>query len=101
MSHERQRVEEDRRRAEMDAQRVQQTLEAERALALDKEEIFKRLQFRESELTEKLAEAISEQETLEDQLDDAIDAKKQNDEELTTRREQVLQAGQIITRLES
>lgn len=98
---EKHRVEEDRRRAEMDVQRVQQTLEAERALALDKDEIFKRLQLRENELSEKLAEATSEQETLEDQLDEAMDAKKKSDEELNMRREQVLQAGQIITRLES
>lgn len=98
---ERHRVEEERRRAEIDVQRIQQTLEAERALALDKEEIFKRLQYRESELSEKLSEAITEQESLEDQLDAAIDSKKKVDEELATRREQVLQAGQIITRLEA
>jgi myosin protein heavy chain len=98
---ERQRVEEERRRAEIEAQRIQQTLDSERALALDKEEIFKRLQYRENELTEKLAEAITEQETLEDQLDEALDSKKKTDEELATRREQVLQAGQIITRLEA
>ncbi|KAK7890347.1 class II myosin [Exophiala xenobiotica] len=98
---ERHRLEDERRRAEIDVQRTQQTLEAERALALDKEEIFKRLQYRENELTEKLSEAIAEQETLEDQLDAALDSKKKTDEELTTRREQVLQAGQIITRLEA
>lgn len=100
-ANERHRLEDERRRAEIDVQRIQQTLEAERALALDKEEIFKRLQYRESELTEKLSEVIAEQETLEDQLDAALDAKKKTDEELSTRREQVLQAGQIITRLES
>ncbi|KAK4937271.1 class II myosin [Elasticomyces elasticus] len=100
-ANERHRLEDERRRAELDAQRIQQTLESERALALDKEEIFKRLQYRESELTEKLSEAIAEQETLEDQLDAALDSKKKTDEELTTRREQVLQAGQIITRLEA
>ncbi|KIW71224.1 hypothetical protein PV04_03413 [Phialophora macrospora] len=98
---ERQRVEDERRRAEIEAQRIQQTLDSERALALDKEEIFKRLQYRESELSEKLAEAITEQETLEDQLDEALDSKKKTEEELATRREQVLQAGQIITRLEA
>lgn len=97
----RHRVEDERRRAEIDVQRIQQTLEAERALALDKEEIFKRLQFRENELTEKLSEAIAEQETLEDQLDEALDSKKKTEDELATRREQVLQAGQIITRLEA
>ncbi|EXJ62793.1 myosin heavy chain [Cladophialophora yegresii CBS 114405] len=98
---ERQRVEDERRRAEIEAHRIQQTLDSERALALDKEEIFKRLQYRESELSEKLAEALTEQEALEDQLDEALDSKKKIDEELTTRREQVLQAGQIITRLEA
>ena len=98
---ERYRIEEERRRAEIEAQRIQQTLDSERALALDKDEIFKRLQNRENELTEKLAEAITEQETLEDQLDEALDSKKKTDAELATRREQVLQAGQIITRLEA
>lgn len=51
---ERQRVEDERRRALAEAQRIQQTLESERALALDKEEIFKRLQHRELELSEEL-----------------------------------------------
>ncbi|KAL2432443.1 Myosin type-2 heavy chain 1 [Exophiala dermatitidis] len=98
---EKHRLEDDRRRAEIEVQRIQQTLEAERALALDKDEIFKRLQYRESELTEKLSEALAEQETLEDQLDEAMNSKKKTEEELATRREQVLQAGQIITRLEA
>ncbi|PMD57755.1 uncharacterized protein K444DRAFT_614710, partial [Hyaloscypha bicolor E] len=49
--------------------RIQQTLESERALALDKEEIFKRLQYREAELSDKLAGALEDQEKLEDQLD--------------------------------
>lgn len=98
---ERQKVDEERRRAELNVHHIQQTLEAERALALDKEEIFKRLQLRESELSEKLAEAIAEQEQLEDQLDAAIDSKRTTEEELVTRRDQVIQAGQIITRLEA
>lgn len=98
---EKHRIEDERRRAEIEVQRIQQTLEAERALALDKDEIFKRLQYRESELTEKLSEALTEQEALEDQLDEAMSSKKKTEEELATRREQVLQAGQIITRLEA
>ena len=75
---EKQRVEDDRRRAEMDIQRIQKTLESERALALDKEEIFKRLQLREAELTEKLAGAIEDQDELEDQLDALVEAKETN-----------------------
>lgn len=96
-----QKLEEDRRRAEIEVQRVQQTLESERALALDKEEIFKRLQNRESELNEKLVDAIADQETLEDQLDDMMEAKKKAEEELDLRRTQLEQAGLIITRLEN
>ena len=97
----RQRVEEERRRADTEVQRIQQTLESERALALDKEEIFKRLQIRENELNEKLAEAVADQETLEDQLDEVMESKKGIEEELILRRTQLEQAGQIIARLEA
>ena len=97
----RQKLEDERRRAETEAQRVQQTLESERALALDKEEIFKRLQQRETELNEKLAGAIDDQEHLEDQLDNLIDAKKKAEEQADKWREQLEQAGIIILRFES
>lgn len=96
----RQRVEDDRRRAEMDIQRIQKTLESERALALDKEEIFKRLQLRETELSEKLAEAIEDQDKLEDQLDVLMEAKKKAEEQAETWRTELEQAGQIIGSLE-
>ena len=95
------KLEEERRRAETEVQRVQQTLESERSLALDKEEIFKRLQQREAELTEKLAGAIEDQEHLEDQLDDLVDAKKKAEDLANKWRGQLEQAGQIITRLET
>lgn len=95
------KLEEERRRADSEVQRVQQTLESERSLALDKEEIFKRLQQREAELTEKLAGAIEDQEHLEDQLDDLIKAKKRAEEHAEQWRGQLEQAGQIISRLEA
>lgn len=95
------RLEEERRRADTEVHRIKQTLESERSLALDKEEIFKRLQQREAELTEKLAGAIEDQESLEDQLDDLIDAKKRAEEQTEKRRGQLEQAGQIISRLET
>ena len=98
---ERQRLEDERRRADAEVQRVQQTLESERALALDKEEIFKRLQYREAELSEKLAGAIEDQEHLENQLDELIDAKKKADDQADKWRGQLEQAGIIITRLEN
>ena len=97
----RQRLEDERRRADIDAQRIQQTLESERALALDKEEIFKRLQQREAELSEKLAGAIEDQEHLEGQLDELIDSKKKADDQADKWRRQLEQAGIIISKLES
>lgn len=100
-SSEKQRLEEERRRADTDIQRIQQTLESERCLALDKEEIFKRLQQREAELTDKLAGAIDDQENLEDQIDELIGAKKKVEEQADKWRGQLEQAGQIITRLEA
>ena len=96
----RQKLEEERRRADTEVQKVQQTLESERALALDKEEIFKRLQQRETELGEKLAGAIEDQEHLEDQLDELIDAKKRAEDQADKWRVQLEQAGIIISRLE-
>ena len=95
-----QKIEDERRRAESEIQRIQQTLESERSLALDKEEIFKRLQQRESELTEKLAGAIDDQESLENQLDELIDAKKKAENQADKWRTQLEQAGIIILRLE-
>ncbi|KAL6711587.1 class II myosin [Coniothyrium glycines] len=100
-AEDKQRVEDERRRAEMDIQRIQKTLESERALALDKEEIFKRLQMREAELSEKLAGAIEDQDELEDQLDALVEAKKKSDEQIEVLRSDLEQAGQIISKLES
>lgn len=97
----RQKLDEERRRTEMEIHKVQQTLESERALALDKEEIFRRLQDREGELAEKLAGAISDQESLEEQVDELVDAKKKTDDELSLRITQLEQAGQIIQQLEA
>ncbi|KAL8642954.1 MAG: hypothetical protein Q9228_000398, partial [Teloschistes exilis] len=99
-NEDRQRLEEERRRAEGDVQRIQQTLESERSLALDKEEIFKRLQLREAELTEKLSGAIEDQENLEDQMDELIDARRRAEEQADKWRSQLEQAGVIISRLE-
>ena len=95
-----QRLDEDRRRAEIDMYRIQKTLESERALALDKEEIFKRLQDREAELTDKLAGALEDQEHIEDQLDVLVEAKKKAHEQAESFRSDLEQAGQIITRME-
>ncbi|KAL1303689.1 hypothetical protein AAFC00_007042 [Neodothiora populina] len=96
----RQKVEDERRRAEAEIQRVQQTLESERALALDKEEIFHRLQDREAELTEKLHGALEDQDKLENQLDTILDARNRAEERAEASNAQLEQASLIIEKLE-
>lgn len=99
-SDDRHKLEEDRRNVHNEMVRIQQTLESERALALDKEEIFKRLQVREAELEEKLSGAIEDQERLEDQLDDLLEAKKRAEHDVEKYRAQLEQAALLIARLE-
>jgi myosin protein heavy chain len=95
------KIEDERRRAEAEIQKVQKTLESERALALDKEEIFRRLQDREAELTEKLQGALEDQEGLEEQIDELMEARKVAEEQAEQHRGQLEQASQIIVKLES
>ena len=94
------KLEEERRSCHTELVRIQQTLESERALALDKEEIFKRLQAREAELAEKLTGAIDDQERLEDQLDELMDAKNKAERDVEKYRTQLEQAALLITKLE-
>jgi len=94
------KVEEERRRAEGEIQRIQHTLESERALALDKEEIFRRLQDREAELTEKLQGALDDQDSLEGQVDQLMAARKAAEMQAEERRSQLEHATQIIAKLE-
>ncbi|EFZ03771.1 myosin [Metarhizium robertsii] len=96
----RQKLEDDRRNTHTEMVRIQQTLESERALALDKEEIFKRLQTREAELEEKLSGAIDDQERLEDQLDELMEAKSRAEEDVEKFRHQLEQAAGLIAKLE-
>jgi myosin protein heavy chain len=96
----RQKLEEERRGCHAEMMRIQQMLEGERQLALDKEEIFKRLQLREAELEDKLAGALEDQERLEDQLDKLMEAKKLAEVDLHKCRGQLEQAAGLIARLE-
>lgn len=99
-SENRQKLEDERRNCHAEMMRIQQTLESERSLALDKEEIFKRLQLREAELEEKLAGAIDDQERLEDELDELMIAKNRAERDVETYRAQLEQAATLITKLE-
>ncbi|PHH65256.1 hypothetical protein CDD81_3115 [Ophiocordyceps australis] len=96
----RQKLEEERRNCQADMMRIQQTLESERALALDKEEIFKRLQTREAELEEKLAGALEDQERVEEQLDELMEAKNRAEGEVEKFGSQLEQAAGLIAKLE-
>ncbi|KAF4124511.1 homoserine O-acetyltransferase/O-succinyltransferase [Geosmithia morbida] len=96
----RQKLEDERRNCNTELARIQQTLESERALALDKEEIFKRLQEREAELEEKLSGALDDQERLEEQLDSLMDAKNRAERDVETYRSQLDQAASLIAKLE-
>jgi myosin protein heavy chain len=96
----RQRGEEEMRNARTEVQRIQQTLESERALALDKEEIQKRLQLRVTTITDQLAGALEDNEKLEDQIDDLLAAKKKVEQQLEQCRSELEQAGLIVSKLE-
>jgi myosin protein heavy chain len=96
-----QKVEEDRRRTEQEMEKIQQVLESERVLALDKEEIFKRLQDREAELSDKLNGALEDQDVLEDQIDELMLAKQDAQSEVEKLRTQLEQAGKIMLSLEA
>lgn len=100
-AQDRQKLEEERRRVEQEVQKIQQVLESERVLALDKEEIFKRLQDREAELNDKLSGALEDQETLEGQIDDLMLAKQSAEDEVSKLRLQLEQAGKLLMGLEA
>ncbi|KAI7684490.1 hypothetical protein KC353_g21172, partial [Hortaea werneckii] len=94
------RVDEERRKAEGEVQKIQQTLEAERALALDKEEIFRRLQDREAELTEKLASVLEELGRCEGEIDELLSAVKNAEGLAEQRRAEVEEKESILASLE-
>ena len=97
----RHKLEDDRKRAEHQTRQVQHTLENERALALDKEEIFKRLQAREAELSEKLAGALEDQEALEEQIDGILRAKKTAEDSHSSLQRNLDHAGALVESLEA
>lgn len=99
-AQEKQRLDDERRRAEGDILKIQQTLESERALALDKEEIFKRLQNREAQLTDELAQALQEQEKLENELDAIIEVQQRAQSNADAYQKEVIKAAGLIKNLE-
>ncbi|CZS98096.1 related to myosin II [Rhynchosporium graminicola] len=96
-----QRLEDERRKAHLDLQGLQQVLEGERATALDKEEISRRLQEQKSHLEDALQAAEEEINDLENQQDALLQAKQKAENENDTCRSQLDQAGQMLASMEA
>ncbi|KAK9374297.1 P-loop containing nucleoside triphosphate hydrolase protein [Lipomyces chichibuensis] len=88
------------RKLEAEMKKVQETLESERALAIDKQEILRRSQTREADLEEQLAVALEDLDKLEAQCEELLDAKRKADKEVEMWRGELEKAARIIGRLE-
>ncbi|KAG4433392.1 hypothetical protein IFR05_011128 [Cadophora sp. M221] len=97
----RQRLEDERRKAHIDLQGLQQVLEGERATALDKEEISRRLQEQKSQLEDALQAAEQEITDLENQQDVLMQTRQKAEKDSEMYRSQLEQAGQMMAMLEA
>lgn len=89
------------RKAEAQLSKLQETLESERRLALDKEEFLKRSQEREVDLEEQLAEALDDLDKLEIQCDELLSTKKKVDIQAEAWRSELETGAVIIENLEN
>ncbi|THH01623.1 hypothetical protein EW026_g1099 [Hermanssonia centrifuga] len=88
-------------RLEADKRKVEEDLEAERALALDKDSLLERSKNREVELEEDIAALQSDLDTLDSQLDRALKLQKESEEKHETLRQAFDQAAEHLVRLEA
>ncbi|KAK9480678.1 P-loop containing nucleoside triphosphate hydrolase protein [Lipomyces japonicus] len=88
------------RRAEVELKKAKERLESELALALDKEEILRRSQAKESDLQEQLAVALEDLEKLEEQCEELLETKKRADQEAQLWRGELENGARLIGRLE-
>ncbi|KAG4304526.1 hypothetical protein PORY_001919 [Pneumocystis oryctolagi] len=86
--------------AEKEKLKFEETLQNERALALDKEEILKRTQEREIELSEQLAIAIQDLDRLEARCDDLLTVKKNADIQAEKWKVELQKGNVLISELE-
>lgn len=93
-------IEEERRKAIQDVQRLTKELEGERMLALDKDEILKRAKAREADLEEQLNTALDDLDKLEAQCDELLRAKKKVEEHSETLKAELENGAKIIAVLE-
>lgn len=97
----RQRLEDERRNAHSELQKLQRTMDAERATSADKEEIHARVQLEKSQIEDMLADAEQELAKVEEQMDALLQAKSKHEMQGEQWRAQLDQAAQIISQLES
>lgn len=90
----------DHKRAEQKLKSLEETLESERMLALDKEEILKRSQEREYDLEEQLTGALEDLDDLEVQCEELLLAKKRVDSQAEVFRTELENGAVIIQHLE-
>ena len=79
-------------RLESEKGKVESALEAERALAVDKDALLERSKRRESELEEEITALQSDLDTLDSQLDRALKLQKESEEKHETLRQAFDQA---------
>lgn len=98
---EREALENLRMRLEADKRKVEEDLEAERALALDKDALLERSKKRESELEEEIAALQADLDTLDSQLDRALKLQKESEEKHKALQQAFDQAAEHLVRLEA
>lgn len=86
---------------ESEKRKVEEALEAERALALDKESLLERSKKRESDLGEEVAAMQSDLDLLDSQLDRAMKLQKESEEKYESLRVAFDQAAEHLVRMES
>ncbi|EKM53125.1 uncharacterized protein PHACADRAFT_259300 [Phanerochaete carnosa HHB-10118-sp] len=98
---EREALENLRMRLEADKRRVEEDLEAERALALDKDALLERSKKHEVELEDEVAALQADLDTLDSQLDRALKLQKESEEKHRTLQQAFDQAAEHLVRLEA
>ncbi|TRM59064.1 P-loop containing nucleoside triphosphate hydrolase protein [Schizophyllum amplum] len=86
---------------EADKRKVEDALEAERALAMDKDSLLERSKKHEAELEEEVLALQGDLDTLDSQLDRVMKLQKESEEKYEAMREMFDQAAEHLVRLES
>jgi myosin protein heavy chain len=96
-----QKLEQEHRKAELELERINKILEGERLLALDKEEILKRAQARETDLEDQLNVTLQDLDRLETQCEELLTAKRKADSQAELWRKELERGTTLIASLES